>query len=89
MDQPLEFYCDSVAFEVTAYGFSLLMGKGRMVGPNEPQEMQPFARVHMSPQHAKVVAKLMVMNVKNYEAQFGAIELPNAFYQSMGLPAEW
>ena len=51
--------------------------------------MTVTTRAHMSPQHAKVLAKLFVMNVKRYEEQFGHIDLPNALYQSMGLPVEW
>jgi hypothetical protein len=90
MDEMTEFYCDSVNFEVGAYGFSLSLGKGQQAaeGSSKPG-MKTLARAHMSPQHAKVLAKLFVMNVKRYEEQFGEIELPNAIYQSMGLPAEW
>jgi hypothetical protein len=88
--EPLEFYCDSVNFEVGAYGFSLSLGKGTLPAQGATQPgMRPIARAHMSPQHAKVLAKLFVMNVKRYEEQFGEIELPNGLYQSMGLPAEW
>ncbi|MBF6599016.1 MAG: DUF3467 domain-containing protein [Dehalococcoidia bacterium] len=88
--EPAEFYCDSVNFEVGAYGFSLALGKGTppVEGASQPG-MHVLARAHMSPQHAKVLAKLFVMNVKRYEEQFGEIDLPNGLYQSMGLPAEW
>ncbi|HZP57290.1 MAG TPA: DUF3467 domain-containing protein [Dehalococcoidia bacterium] len=90
MDETLDFYCDSVNFEVGAYGFSLALGKSQPPArPEEQPGMRVLARAHMSPQHAKVLAKLFVMNVKRYEEQFGEIELPNALYQSMGLPAEW
>lgn len=84
-----DFYCDSVGFEVNAYGFSLTLGKGQAAPDGQQPGMAPLARAHMSPQHAKVLAKLMVMNVKRYEEQFGEVELPNAIYQSMGLPVEW
>ena len=87
--EPTEFYCDSVNFEVGAYGFSLSLGKGRRRRGTTQPGMKVIARAHMSPQHAKVLAKLFVMNVKRYEEQFGEIELPNGLYQSMGLPAEW
>ncbi|MDE3094627.1 MAG: DUF3467 domain-containing protein [Chloroflexota bacterium] len=90
MDEPVEFYCDSVRFDVGPYGFSLSLGKGTPPpeGSTQP-DMDVLARAHMSPQHAKVLAKLFVMNVKRYEEQFGEVELPNALYQSLGLPAEW
>lgn len=84
-----DFYCDSIAFEMTAYGISLLLGKGAMQPDGQNAGMRALARAHMSPQHAKVLAKLMVMNVKRYEEQFGHVELPNALYQSLGLPVEW
>ncbi len=90
MEDLHDFYCDSVNFEVGAYGFSLSLGKALPPPEGSTQPgMQVLARAHMSPQHAKVLAKLFVMNVKRYEEQFGEIELPNALYQSMGLPAEW
>lgn len=89
MDHLHEFYCDGVSFEINAYGFSLTMGKNLTGQSSETPAMQALAKAHMSPQHAKVLAKLMVMNVKRYEEQFGQIELPNALYQSMGLPVEW
>jgi hypothetical protein len=90
MNEPLDFYCDSVEFEVGAYGFTLSLGKAQQP-PEEghPPRMSVATRAHMSPQHAKVLAKLFVMNVKRYEEQFGHIDLPNALYQSMGLPVEW
>lgn len=90
VDDALDFYCDSVNFEVGAYGFSLSLGKSTPPPDGSTQPgMHAIARAHMSPQHAKVLAKLFVMNVKRYEEQFGEIELPNGLYQSMGLPAEW
>jgi len=89
MDEPFDFYCDSANFEVGAYGFTLALGKAQQPAEGSALPMRTIARAHMSPQHAKVMAKLFVMNVKRYEEQFGQIELPNALYQSLGLPAEW
>jgi len=89
MDSIPEFYCDSVAFEVNAYGFTLNLGKTQPAGEGGQPGTHVYARAHISPQHAKVLARLFVMNVKRYEEQFGFIELPNALYQSLGLPAEW
>lgn len=90
VDETPEFYCDSVGFEIGAYGFTLSLGKAVAAGDGSLQpSMDALARAHMSPQHAKVMAKLFVMNVKRYEEQFGQIDLPNALYQSLGLPAEW
>ncbi len=89
MNEIPDFYCDSVAFEVNAYGFTLALGKGQSQPEGQAPVMRQLARAHMSPQHAKVLARLLVMNVKRYEEQFGTIELPNAVYQSLGLPAEW
>ena len=89
MDSVPDFYCDSVSFEVNAYGFSLTLGKSLASPEGQPPSMQGLARAHMSPQHAKVLARLFVQNVKRYEEQFGTIDLPNAVYQSLGLPAEW
>ncbi len=84
-----DFYCDSAGFEINAYGFSLTLGKSVANPDGGAPGIQPFARAHMSPQHAKVLARLFVMNVKRYEAEFGVIDLPDTVYRSLGLPAEW
>lgn len=84
-----DFYCDSAGFEINAYGFSLTLGKSAASPEGASAAIQPYARAHMSPQHAKVLARLFVMNVKRYEAEFGEITLPDSVYRSLGLPAEW
>ena len=49
----------------------------------------PKARVHarviMTPQHAKLLLGALEQNLKNYEAQFGAIKLPGDQNPSKGL----
>jgi hypothetical protein len=49
----------------------------------------PKARVHarviMTPQHAKSLLGALEQNLKNYEAQFGAIKLPGDQNPAKGL----
>jgi hypothetical protein len=65
MEEAAEFCCDSVNFEVGAYGFTLSLGKGLppVEGSTTPG-MKLMARAHLSPQHAKELAKGLFVYVK-------------------------
>lgn len=73
-----DFYTDSVGFEANVYGMTLRIAKA---SPGESAEDKIFARllarIHMSPQHAKVMAILFQRNVDAYESQVGEIVLPD------------
>lgn len=50
-----------------------------------PKDVRLVATVVLSPQHAKVVAKLLAKNIDAYEQQIGKIELPPRLYNDLGL----
>ena len=86
-----DFYADNVGFEVTIYGVTLEFGKTRKAPPNfkGPTPWTPGVRVHMSPQHAKVMAKVFVQNMQAYEAQVGKIVIPQGLLDELQLKDEW
>lgn len=86
-----EFYADSVNFELSVYGATLEFGKLRKPPPNftGPPPSTPVAVVHMSPQHAKVMAKLFFRSMKEYEAKVGKINIPGDLLAGLGLEEEW
>lgn len=86
-----DFYSDSVKFEVSVYGVTLEFGQTRQPPPNfkGPAPITPTVRIHMSPQHAKVMAKLFVRNMQQYEDQVGRIVIPQALLDGLGLKDEW
>lgn len=82
-------YADSTRFEVSVYGITLEFGQTRPT-PGVPgrQPHIPRVRVHMSPQHAKVVARLLAKNLRQYEAQVGTINVPLAILRELGIEEE-
>ncbi len=85
-----DVYADSVQFEVTIYGFTLQFGKAQPPPSGFKGKVPsiPRVRVHMSPQHAKVLAAMMRKNVKAYEENAGPIALPAGFLQELHLSEE-
>ena len=66
-------YTNSISSEVNIYDICLVFGLR-----NESSEFgDPLARVYMSPQHAKVLSKILAQNIEVYEQKFGTIPLPD------------
>lgn len=84
-------YADVVAFEVSVYGVTIEFGQSRKPPPGFTGKVPhtPRVRVHMSPQHAKVMAKVFVQNMKAYEEQVGKIHLPQALLAELKITDEW
>ena len=76
-----DYYVNSVGFTVSIYEFLLQFGlKG-----DEKSAPRTLTRIRMSPQHAKVMAKLFLRNVKAYEQEVGPIYLPQKLIQDLRL----
>lgn len=86
-----DVYADSVAFEILVYGVTLEFGQQQKPPPNLSGKIPaiPRIRVHMSPQHAKVMAKVFVKNMRAYEEKLGKITLPSALLKELGIDEEW
>jgi hypothetical protein len=84
-------YADAVQFLMNAWGITLEFGLSQTPPPGFAGRVPslPRVRVHMSPQHAKVMAKLMVKNVQAWEAKVGTINLPADLYKELGIEEEW
>ena len=85
-----DFYSDSVQFEINVYGITLEFGQGQKAprGFQGKVPARPVVRVHMSPQHAKVMAKLFAKNMQAYEVQVGKIPIPPALLDDLGIADE-
>ena len=80
--QPVaDHYVNSVAFTVSVYEFLLQFG----IKTDQKSEPTPLVNVRMSPQHAKVMARLFLRNVKAYEREVGPIYLPQQLIQELHL----
>jgi uncharacterized protein DUF3467 len=65
-------YTDAVLVNGSPLGFILNFGQW---APEQPGLMRVYSRVGMSPNHLKLLARLLQQNVDGYEAQFGEIPL--------------
>ena len=86
-----DIYADSVRFEINIYGVTLEFGK---IQPSRPGTQGPTPhiarfRVNVSPQHAKVMAKLFSKNMRDYEQNIGKLPVPADLYKDLGLEEEW
>ncbi|MBI4491923.1 MAG: DUF3467 domain-containing protein [Chloroflexi bacterium] len=85
-----DVYSDAVQFEVSVYGVTIEFGQGQKPPPGVKRvPHRPRVRVHMSPQHAKVMAKIFVKNMRAYEEQIGKIPLPKELLDELGVEDEW
>lgn len=86
-----ETYADSAGFRIGLYGISLEFGiiQATSASYKGRAPIVPRVRVHMSPQHAKVMAKLFVRNMQTYEETFGRIQIPKAVLDELQLSEEW
>jgi hypothetical protein len=74
------YYANHVAFTVQVYDFKLDFSL--VDGPESPPTV--VATVHLSPQLAKVVGRMLRRNVKAYEEQSGQrIHLPEAVLEKL------
>ena len=82
-----DLYTDSVGFEANVYGFTIHFGQVVAPPPGFEGKMPSrlVARVHMSPQHAKIMAQLFSRHVAEYERQVGEISLPAQLLAELGL----
>lgn len=64
-------YSNYVECAVSLYDFSLQFGL-KLPGLEDGQWL-PVAHILMSPQHVKVLAKMLLENVEEYESRFGPI----------------
>lgn len=89
-DEILDIYSDSVRFAVGPYGIMLEFRRTIPPEPGQDGERQeePLARVRMSPQHALIMAKLLLKNVREYEEKIGKITLPPGLYRDLGVPED-
>lgn len=74
-------YSNNVAFAMSAFDVSLIFGEIASTEGGKVQVDQKL-RVTMSPQHAKVLALVMIENIKAYESNVGPIAIPMALAEA-------
>ncbi len=66
-------YSDFAIISKNALGFNIDFGQRIPGGEN----IHLVSRIAMSPQHAKLLSKVLSENLENYEEKFGEIDLPD------------
>ena len=69
-------YANNTAFQSSAFDFSMIFGEIQEAN-DQKVTVEQGVRIVMSPLHAKIFANVMLQNVKNYEAKFGEIMIPD------------
>ena len=80
-------YTNHTAFNVSAFDFAMTFGE-ILDGGGGHLYIDQKLRVVMSPLHAKILAFIMMNNLKNYEAKFGEIKVPQPEPEEGATPQE-
>lgn len=78
---PPEYYADGVKMGFSPYGFTFEFG----LQTNSPGDLRTQAIIRMSPQHALVYYQFLKRQLKQYEAQFGKVVLPDSLFSELEL----
>ena len=85
-----DVYADAFQVTVTAFGVNMTFSV-RDAHPS-PGRLEPgvdVARVRMSPEHAKIVAMMLIRQIREYERQSGiSIAIPPQVYTQLGIAEE-
>jgi len=81
MDRP-EFYVNGVSASVGVWDFLLDFS---LQSPEDPPPGRAVVRIRMSPQHALALSLALQKLVEAYQAQIGAISIPEPMLKEMGL----
>ena len=72
-------YSDVVFLSITPFGITLDFGQQLPAAGR----VEIVSRVSVSPQHAKLLAEVLIANVKEYEKQFGEIKITEKMKKAM------
>lgn len=76
-----DFYINSAFIQASLYEFMFKFG----LKTDQKKDAESVAIIRMSPQHAKVLGKLLVKNVDAYEKDVGEIKLPESLVKELGI----
>lgn len=76
-----DFYINSVKIIGSLYEFMFTFG----LKSDPDKDPQSVVTIRMSPQHAKVMANLLIKNVNSYEKDIGNIMLPDKLKKDLNI----
>lgn len=84
----ISIYTNSVNLAIGYYDFQLLFREQYPSFDGKDTESTNFVRIVMSPQHAKILNKILEKNIIQYEEEFGDINVSESFLKSINLTEE-
>jgi hypothetical protein len=69
--QPFNVYCNGISIATSPYDFTFFLNN------NSPQGTTYLGEIKMSPEHAKVFARMLMEHVQQFEELFGEIPQVN------------
>ncbi len=81
-DRVATYYASGVEIQASPWDFTLRFSLREGA---TAKDVRPLVNVILSPQHAYVVARLLIKNVDAYEQQVGKIDLPPRLLNDLGL----
>lgn len=70
-ENPPVFYSNAAQVTLSVFDVAIMFGVKR-----QDESMDRICEMHMSPQHAKVLTRILAEHLKVYESQFGVIPEP-------------
>lgn len=87
-EDSISIYTNSVNLAFGYYDFQLLFREQYPSFDGEETEYSNYARIVMSPQHAKILNMILEKNIALYENEFGDINVSESFLESINLTEE-
>ena len=84
-----EYYADAFQVTTTAFGVNMTFSLRDPHPGSKQVPSREVARVRMSPEHAKIVAMMLMSQIKEYERASGIkIAIPAQVYTQLGIAEE-
>ena len=78
VEKPIpDLYTNSAQFALSVFDVTITFGMRK----HQDRPIEDVAIIRMSPQHALVMGKMLMEQLKKYEQQMGKINIPDAVYQ--------
>ena len=85
-----EFYADAFQVTISPFGVNMTFSlRDPHPAPGRQMPGTDMARVRMSPEHAKIVAMMLIRQIRNYERNSRIkIAIPSEVYTQLGIAEE-
>ena len=85
-----DLYADGIQVTTTPFGVGMTFSlREAHPNPTQPTQSEPIATIRMSPEHAKIMAMMLIKQLRAHERDNGiSIAIPSSIYTHLGLAEE-